>query len=428
MIFKNATIITMNEKLEILHGFDMCVRGDSICEIAENIDDSTEDIIDCTGKILIPGLINTHCHIPMSLFRTLGEEEEDRLFKYTFPIEGKFITPQNVKIATYFSLLETIKSGMTTICDMYYYDKEIADCLKNAGVRGVMGETIINQGGDFFNKQLGQFKHMDNLYEHYCDDELITVAVAPHAPYTNSGENLIKADMYAKEKGLKKIIHVAEMENEKGEFRGYDSVIKYLDSIKILDENTILVHMLHVDEEDLDIVSKRGCTVSHNPVSNAKGGRKIMPLKLMKQRDIKVGLGTDGQMSGNLLDLQSVMYVANKIHKHHEKSRNFLSSKEIFKMVTIDAAKVIGIDNKVGSLEVGKKADVVVINPKTVNMYPVYEYYSALVNGFRPNNVEVNMVNGKVLYQNGEYKTLDYNSIFEKFVEVESDIREYLKL
>ncbi len=427
MLFKNAIIVTMNEKHEILENYDLQIENNVIKKIAKNIDEKNNQAIDLKGKLIIPGLINTHTHLPMSIFRSLGEEKEDRLMKYVFPIEGKFINPKNVEIATKYTLLETIKSGMTTICDMYYYDQIIAKVLNEANVRGVLGETIIDNGGENFNKEFGKFEHLDKLVKEYKDNNLITPMIAPHAPYTNSEKSLIKCNEYAKENNLLKMIHISEMKFEDGPYKGFASPIQYLDSLGFLDEKTILVHSIYINDDDIKTIQKNKCKISHNPVSNAKGGREIMKMKKLLEANVTVGLGTDGQMSGNLLDLQSVMYFTNKIHKYKEQDRSFLSNYQIFKMVTIDAAKVINKEKEIGSIEIGKKADLVVVDYEKPNMYPMYDIYTALVNSFTSENIDKVIVDGKIIYEDNQYKTVDYEKTFENFKKLVKEVKEYVK-
>lgn len=428
MILKNATIITVNEKNEILKNCDILIKDKKIVDIKKNIDGVEQEIIDCSNKVIMPGFINCHAHMPMSIFRSLAEEDDDRLRKYMFPIEGKYITPTTVEIASKFSLLETIASGQTTIADMYYYNREIASSFKELGVRSLMCETIIDQGGETFNKELGQIDHFQSLYEKYKDDELVNVGIAPHAPYTNSLENLIKCQTIANELNIKLMIHVSEMAFEAGEFRDYPSVITYLDAHKLLSANTILVHGLYLSANDLDIIAKRGCTVIHCPVSNAKGGRPIMNLKAMCERGITVGLGTDGAMSGNRLDMHSVLYFASKIHKHANKSRSYLKNQELIRMATINGAKALGLEQQIGSVEIGKQADLIIIDPWKVNMLPNYDIESSIVNALDTNNIDYTIVAGKIIYDHGHYPTVDKKEVVANFIDLTDKIAEYVKI
>lgn len=428
MLLKNAQIVTMNENLDVLENMDILIEDNIIKKIGKNLEVNDEEIIDCSGKLVTPGLINSHTHLPMSLFRTLGEEDEDRLTKFVFPIEGKFITPANVETATKFTMLEMIAAGTTTVCDMYYYDYNIAKVLSEIGMRAVLGETIIDQGGETFNTELGRFEHLEKLVDNYLNSELIVPAVAPHAPYTNSLESLKKCFEYSVKHDIPQIIHVSEMVHEIGEFRNERSPIEYLDKHGLLNEKTILIHMIYVDDKDLEIVKKRKCSIVHNPISNAKGGREIMNYKLMREKGITVGLGTDGQMSGNLGDMQSTLNFVNKIQKYKEKNRSFLSAVEIFKLATIDGAKTLGLDKEIGSIEIGKKADLLVIDYQTPNMFPMYEIYSGLVNGLRPSNIKYTIVNGKVLYENSKFKTLDYDEVFNEFKVLVKEISDFCQI
>ncbi len=376
----------------------------------------------------MPGFINCHSHLPMSIFRSLAEEDNDRLKKYMFPIEGKFINEDTVKVATRFTLLEMIRSGQTTIADMYYYDQAIAEVCSEAKVRAHLFETIIDEGGETFNRELGRIEHYNSLNESFSNSELAFVGIAPHAPYSNSLENLIKCKKIARENNQKMMIHVSEMAFESGEFRNEESVIKYLEVNGLLDENTILVHCLYLSESDLVTISKHNCQVVHCPVSNAKGGRPIMDLAKMQELKINVSLGTDGAMSGNRMDMHSVMYFASKIHKHKNNSRSFLPNSDVIRMATINGAKTLGIDHLVGSIEIGKRADLIVIDPQMINMLPNYDIEASIVNALDTSNIVMTMVNGEIIYQDNEYKTLETNTIISEFNHLTAEIKEYINI
>lgn len=425
MILKNATIITVDDQNTILKDTDIEITGNIITKIDKNI--SGKDEIDCSNKIIMPGFVNAHAHMPMTIFRSLGEEDNDRLKKYVFPIEGKFITPENVQIATNFTLLETIASGQTTIADMYYYDNEIASCFEEANVRMLACETIIDEGGETFNPQLGQMKHFEKLYETYKENPLINVCIAPHAPYTNSLEQLKSCKKISDEKNIPMMIHVSEMAFEYGPFKGYNSVVEFLSHNNLIDHKTILIHSIYLEEEDYKIIKKHKAKVVHCPVSNAKGGRKTMNLKKMYENEITVGIGTDGAMSGNKMDIQSNMYFASKIHKHENNDRGFLKNYQVIRMATIEGAKVLGLDGEIGSIEIGKKADLIVINPNKYNMLPLYDIESSVVNTMEPTNVEKTIVNGKIIYDNGEYKTINKQEAINKFINLTREISNYVK-
>ncbi len=424
MILKNATVLTVDENNTILQNTDIKIEGSKIVEIGKELNGDNE--IDCTGKIIMPGFVNCHAHMPMSIFRSLAEEDNDRLKKYVFPIEGKFITPENVQIATNFSLLETIASGQTTIADMYYYDKEIADCFKKANVRILACETIIDEGGETFNTELGRLEHFENLDKAYANDELVNVCIAPHAPYTNSLEMLKHCKQISDEKDIPLMIHVSEMKFEEGEYKGSPSVVQYLEKHNLLDSKTILVHTLYLEDEDYAIIAKHNCKVAHCPVSNAKGGRKTLNLKAMQDNNITVGLGTDGAMSGNRMDFHSALYFASKMHKHTNLDRGFLKNYEVIRMATIDSAKVLGLDKQIGSLEVGKLADMIVIDATKPHMMPIYDVESAIVNTVDTTNIEMTIVNGKVIYQDNQYLTLDKAQVLDEFTNLTNEIVDFI--
>ncbi len=426
MILKNATVVTVNEQNDILHNTDIHIEDGKIIEVGQNL--SGDNQIDLSGLIVMPGFVNTHAHMPMTIFRSLAEEDNDRLTKYVFPIEGKYITPTNVKIATNLSLLEIIASGQTTIADMYYYDREIADCFKTAGVRMLACETIIDEGGETFNTELGQLSHFNNLLEKYNDDELINVCIAPHAPYTNSLEMLKKCKQLSDENKIPLMIHVSEMKFEQGEYKGSPSVIQFLDKHSLLNERTILVHAIYLEDEDYKIIAKRNCKVAHCPVSNAKGGRETMDLKKLQANNIPVGLGTDGAMSGNRMDFHSSIYFASKMHKHKNLDRSYLKNNEIIRMATIDGAKVLGLEDKIGSIEVGKLADLIVINPNKVNMLPLFDIESSIVNTLDTANIKMTIVNGEIIYKDGKFITIDEEKVITEFNELTSEIAKYVNL
>ena len=405
MIIKNVNIITMNKSKDIIEKGVVVIEDNVIHDVGdENLlhKYSCDSIIDGKDGILIPGMINTHTHASMVVFRSLGDDVPDRLKRYLFPLEKMLVDKELVYLGAKYGILEMLLGGVTTFTDMYFYEDEVARAAKELGIRGVLGETIMNFPSPDSKEPYGGLKYSKWFIEKWKEDDLITPAVAPHAPYTNDTKHLKMAAELSQKYDMPMMMHVAEMKYE------YDACkkeynmtpVEYLDSIGVLNQRFIAAHTVLVTEEDIDILEKRKVGIAHNVGANSKGAKGVAPITKMYKRGMKVGLGTDGPMSGNTLDIVTQMPLVGKVHKLFNNDRSIFPANEILEMATIGGAKVLNLDKKIGSIEVGKIADLVLFETDSINMQPIYDYYSVLVYSANPSNVDTVIVNGKVLVEN----------------------------
>ncbi|MBU5316705.1 amidohydrolase [Clostridium bornimense] len=403
MIIENVTILTMNANRDIIDNGAVIIEDNKIIDVGdESIKGkyiNVDKVINGNNGILIPGMINCHTHASMVTFRSLADDYKDRLKRYLFPLEQKLVDKELVYIGAKYAIAEMLLGGVTTFCDMYYFEDEVAKAAEELNIRGVLCETIINFPAPDSNKSFGGIEYSKSFIEKWKGNTLITPGIAPHAPYTNSDESLKEAYRLSKEHKVPLTMHVAEMDYEFEKYiKEYNMTpVQYLDSLGILDENFISAHTILINDEDIEILKSKNVKISHNIGANAKGAKGVAPIIKMKEAGINIGLGTDGPMSGNTLDIITQMSLVGKIHKLYSKDRTILPSRELLEMATIDGAKVLSMEKDIGSIEIGKKADLVIVETESVNMQPIYDYYSTIVYSANPSNVDTVIVDGKIV-------------------------------
>lgn len=431
-ILKNINILTMNSNEDIIEDGIVAYKNNKIIYVGnENLYENEENIelIDGKNGILMPGMINCHTHVSMIPFRSLADDYKDRLKRYLFPLEQKLVDKKLTYIGAKYGISEMLLGGVTTFCDMYYFEDEVAKAAKELNIRGILCETIVDFPSPDSKEKFGGLEYSKWFIEKWKDDELITPGLAPHAPYTNTDESLIDAYNISKRYNVPLTMHVAEMDYELEECKEKYNLtpIGYLDKLGILDSNFISAHTVLVDDNDIKILKERKVKVSHNIGANSKGAKGVMPISKMMDNNIDIGLGTDGPMSGNTLDIITQMSQVGKIHKLFNNDRTLLPSIELVKMATIGGAKVLGIDDKVGSIEVGKKADLVLIETQSVNMQPIYDYYSTIVYSSNPSNVDTVIINGDIVVKDKQLISGDFNKIRKDLLELKNKISEVAK-
>lgn len=419
LIIKNVNILTMNNEKEVIENGVVVIRDGLIEavggeEIAKEYDE--ENVIDGEDGILMPGMINTHTHAAMVAFRSLGDDVADRLKRYIFPLESMLVDRDLVAVGSAYGIAEMLLSGVTTFTDMYYFEDEVAKAAKKLGIRAVLGETVVDFPAPDTSEAYGGLAYGEEFIKKWKDDGLITPAIAPHAPYSNDSDHLKRALHIAEKYDVPMLMHVSEMDFEIEKYRTEYNMtpIQYLDSLGVLNERFVAAHLIHTTEEDMYIIEKRNIGIAHNIGANAKAGKGVPPLKEMYRKGLRVGLGSDGPMSGNTLDIITQMSLVGKIHKLFNKDRTLFSSKEIVDMATIGGARALGMDKYIGSIQKGKKADLVILETSSVNMQPIYDYYSTIVYSSNPSNVDTVIVDGKVLVRNKRFTEFDFDKCKEE--------------
>jgi 5-methylthioadenosine/S-adenosylhomocysteine deaminase len=363
----------------------------------------------------MPGLINTHTHAPMVLFRGLADDLAlmDWLQKYIFPAEAKTVSPEFVRVGTRLAALEMIESGTTTYTDMYYFEDEIARATKAAGLRGVLGETVIQFPVADAKTPADSLALTERFAREFANDDLITPAVAPHAMYTLDADTLKACRALADRLNIPVVIHLAETGDEvtTAQAKYQMTPAGFLESLHFWGPRTIAAHGVHLTPDDIAILARRHVGVSHNPESNMKLASGIAPVEAMRKAGVAVGLGTDGAASNNDLDMFEAMRQAAFLHKLVAGDPRAIPAPVALEMATIDGARVLGMEKALGSLEAGKRADLLIVSMDSARQTPLYDPVSHLVYVTRGDDVTTTFVNGRVLMRNRKVLTLDARQV-----------------
>lgn len=413
LIIENGLILTMNKDFDIVNNGVVIISDNKIVEVGNKQllkKYTSKDVIDADGGIIMPGMINAHTHAAMSVFRSVGDDVADRLNKYLFPLEDKLVTPKLVYDGTLHAAIEMVKGGVTTMVDMYYFEDRAAEAVKRVGMRGIMGETIMAKSTPDSKTPYGGIEYANTkLIPKYKNDELITPAYAPHATYTNDTEHLKEIEKLSEKNNVPILIHLSETKAEIEKYqKEYDlTPVEYLNSIGLLSNRLIAAHCIFVNNDDIGLLKKNNVGVSHNMIANIKSAKGVAPALEMYNEGVRIGLGTDGPMSSNSLDIINQMsYVVNLQKLKHE-DRTVMPAREVVDMATNGGAKAIHMEDKLGSIEAGKLADIVIVETKSANMVPMYNPYSVLVYSATSSNVDTTIVNGRIIVRNKKLLTYD---------------------
>ncbi|CAH0537141.1 amidohydrolase [Vibrio marisflavi] len=420
LMITDAMVLTMDEDKTVYENGTVVVDQNKIIAVGDSElakQYQAKQVLDVDGDIVMPGLINTHTHVSMSVFRSLADDVPDRLHRYIFPLESKLVSRDMVRVGANLGNVEMVKVGVTTYADMYYFEDEVAKTVDKIGMRAVLGETVIKfPVADAENADEG-IKYALNFIEEYKDHPRITPAFAPHAPYTNTTETLQKIAKLSLEHDVPVMIHLAEShrEEEKIAQRAEGmSPVEYMDSIGALNKNLVGAHMILVDEHDIELVKKSGMGVAHNMSANIKSAKGVSPALKMYDEDIRIGLGTDGPMSGNTLSTIDEFNQVAKVHKLVNHDRAAMPPLKVIDMATMGAARALHMEDTIGSLETGKLADIIVIDTKAPNMVPIYNPYSALVYSANSANVRHSIVDGRVIMKDRNMLTVNEAEILKE--------------
>jgi 5-methylthioadenosine/S-adenosylhomocysteine deaminase len=419
LVVRNGIVITVDANRRVIPRGSVAVDGRDIVGVdtadAIAAEFSGRDTIDAAGAVVMPGLINTHTHAPMVLFRGLADDLAlmDWLQKYIFPAEAKTVSPEFVRAGTRLAALEMIESGTTAYADMYYFEDEIGRATKAAGLRGVLGETIIQFPVPDAKTPAESLARVERFAGEFAGDELITAAVAPHSMYTLDGDTLKACRALADRLHIPVIIHLAETKDEikTADEKYHATPTAYLDSLGFWGARTLAAHAVHVTPGDIAILAARHVGVSHNPESNMKLASGIAPVEAMRKAGVTVGLGTDGAASNNDLDMFEAMRQAAFLHKLVAGDPRAIPAPVALEMATIEGARAMGLDREIGSLEAGKRADLLVVSMASARQTPMYDPVSHLVYVTRGDDVQTTIVNGKVLMRDRKVLTLDRRQV-----------------
>jgi len=433
ILLHNGTILTMDSQNNIIHNGMVAISGSTISYIGKDKKDSikAKKDLDTQGGLILPGLINSHTHAAMTLFRGLADDLPlmEWLHNYIFPVEGK-MDADFVRVGTLLACAEMIMSGTTTFCDMYLFEDEVARAAKEAGMRGVVGEVIYDFPSPNYGILEKGFMYTEELIERWKKDPLINIAVEPHSLFTCGEELLLKANDLALRRGVPLIMHLSETKEEVKEIEQKfgKRPVQYLKDLDLLGSHLIVDHCVHINESEIELLAENNVCVVHNPESNMKLASGIAPVPAMIAKGITVGLGTDGCASNNNLDLFGEMDMAAKLHKVNNLDPTVMNAQTLVEMATRDGAKVLGLEKVTGSLEVGKRADLIVIDTNKPHLVPMYNPYSHLVYAASGHDVKHSIIDGNLVMEDRRLLTLDVEDIIERSKEKSHKVKEWVKM
>jgi 5-methylthioadenosine/S-adenosylhomocysteine deaminase len=431
-IWSARYVVTMDDQRRLIENGAVAIRGDQIVDVGPRaaIDAAyqSKQRLNRPDAIITPGLINTHTHAAMSLFRGLADDLrlQDWLDKYIFPAEAKNVDQEFVRWGTRLACLEMALSGTTTYTDMYYFEDTVAEATKEAGLRGVLGETIIGFPAPDYKTPQSALAATENFLKTFRNDPLIVPAVAPHAIYTNSDETLQAARALADRYRRPLLIHLSETkaENEESLRKRKMTPAAALDAMGVLTGWTVAAHGVWLDDADLKILKARDTGLSHNPSSNMKLASGVAPVVKILNLGIAMGLGTDGVAgSNNDVDMMLEIDLAAKLQKAASGDPQALPAEQAFAMGTILGARALHLDNLIGSLEKGKRADLIAISLDAPHAVPMYNVYSHLAYALKGSDVSDVMVNGRPIVGGRRMLTLDARAVMAKAMEYQARVR-----
>ena len=436
LLINGGTVVTMDGDRLILEDGAVVLKGEVISAIGFRTDlekkYTADQIIDARGKLVLPGFINGHTHVPMTLFRGLRDDVtlDEWLHKYIFPAEAKNVTEEFVRWGTRLAAAEQIRGGITTFADMYYFEDAVAEETKKAGMRGVLGETFVDFPAPDNKDEAAMLVYTEKFLKRWQNDPLIHAAPAPHSIYTCSQKTLQDAAALARKYNAPILIHVAEMKKELEDSRAQNGTtpVQYLNKIGVLGSDVVAAHCIFVDDTDRKLLADKQVGCVHNPSSNMMLASGVSPVPELRAAGVAVGLGTDGPAgSNNDLDLMEEMDLAAKLQKIAKMNPLALGAKAVVEMATIEGAKALHMEKEIGSLEAGKKADVIVISLNEPNAVPMYDVYAQLAYALKGNDVETVVIGGRVVMREHQLLTVKEDEAIAKAREYQNRVAASLK-
>lgn len=427
LIITHAHILTMNPAREVIRDGAIVIRGERILGVgpaAIAARYTAPKTIDARGALALPGMVNAHTHASMTIFRGLGDDVPDRLRRFIFPLEKNFVDREVVYWGGLHGILEMIEGGVTTFANMYYFEEEVAKACREAGIRAVLGQTIINFPAPDAPEPYGGLARAKQFIADFRGDPLITPAFSPHAPYTVDAAHLREIARASAELDAPVLIHLAEMTEEMATLRREHNMtpVEYLDSLGLLNRRLIAAHCIFVNDSDIALLKEREVGIAHAMVANIKSAKGVAPAWQMFNQGLRVGLATDGPMSGNTLDIIGQLGYVAKVHKLDNKDRNVMPAVDVVEMATRGGARALHMEDRIGSLEPGKLADVVIIEHNATHLIPLYDVYSALVYAASPRDVRTSIIHGRVVMEDRVVRTLDVARIKARMRELAARI------
>jgi 5-methylthioadenosine/S-adenosylhomocysteine deaminase len=412
----------MDAARRVIEDGAVAVEGGRIVAVGKRADVlrayAAREVVDARGRAVIPGLINGHTHIPMSLFRGIADDLDlnEWLTKYIFPAEARNVTEAFVRTGTQLGLAEMIRGGTTTYCDMYDFEDAVAEETERAGVRGLLGETVIDFPVPDNKTWPDAMRYTERFVARWKGNRLVTAAIAPHAPYTVSEAHLREVRAFSDRTGAPVVTHVAETRKEVEDITRDHGArpVEYLARIGFLSPRTVAAHTVHINEGEINLLKQNGVGSVHNPQSNMKLASGVAPVPQMLRAGVALGLGTDGAASNNDLDMWEEMDTAAKLHKLSSNDPKVVTAEEALALATVGGARALHMESEIGSLEEGKRADLVVVDLDALHQTPRYNIYSQLVYATKASDVRTVVIEGRVVMRDRRLLTLDEPLIKQK--------------
>jgi len=427
LILRGGTVVTMDPELTVHAPGSVAVQGRDIVALGsvDQVDAlyRATQTIDCTEHVIMPGLINTHTHTPMALLRGLADDLrlDVWLHCYILPVEREFVNPEFCYLGTLLSSAEMLRGGVTTFVDMYYHEEEVAWAAVEAGMRAICGETVTKLPSPDANTYEDTLTYLADFIDHWKDHELVIAAPAPHSIYMSTPEILRETTALAVQHNVPQLIHISETADEVEQWITATTrpPVRWLEERGILESNIVAAHCVHVSREEILLLADTGTGVAHNPTSNLKLASGVAPVTAMIDAGIHVGVGTDGCASNNDLDVFEETRLAALLAKGIERSPVALPAQQAVAMATIEGARAVFLDHLAGSLEPGKRADIIVLDMSQTHTLPHFEttdlnVYSRIVYASHRNDVRDVIVNGAIVVRNRKLLTVDEAKILEQ--------------
>jgi 5-methylthioadenosine/S-adenosylhomocysteine deaminase len=421
ILITNGTILSLSPGSEVIPSGALAIVGDKIAAIGSEREiraafDAKEEVNARQGLIM-PGLVNAHTHAAMTCYRGMADDLPlmEWLNNYIFPAESK-TDGDLVFHSTLLACAEMIRSGTTTFCDMYLFEDRVAEAAKKASMRALVGEVLYDFPSPSYGPLEKGLEYTERLISRWENDPLISIAVEPHALYTCSPSLLKECQEIAKSHDVPLITHLSETRSEVEEIlKKYGKTpVNHLENLSLLSSNLIACHCVWLNEQEMDLLAKRGVKVVHNPESNMKLASGVAPVPELLSRGVSVGLGTDGCASNNNLDMFQEMDTAAKLHKVHRLDPTVMPARVVLEIATMGGARVLGMEKEIGSLEVGKKADVIILDLNQPHLQPLYNIPSQLVYSATGADVHTVIINGKIVLGNRKILTFDEEEVLQK--------------
>ncbi|MBN1827714.1 MAG: amidohydrolase [Deltaproteobacteria bacterium] len=433
ILIKNCTILTMSRRDEIIHGGIIGIKDGIIADVSTGGDIQSMDageVIDAEGSLVMPGLVNTHTHVPMVCFRGLADDLPlmEWLNNHIFPVERKFISRDMVYDGAMLAIAEMILSGTTTFCDGYFYESSVGRAAVDAGMRIVASQGFIDFPTPDGQDPSNNVRIAETFIEKWTDvSPLVTPSLVCHSAYTCSPRTLMAIKDVARRYGVAYQIHLAETREEAAMIeRLYgETPVRHLDKLGVLDDATIPAHCVWVDDEEIGILADKGVRVSHNPESNMKLGAGVAPAPKMIDRGVVVGLGTDGAASNNDLDMFGEMATAAKLHKATLLDPTVMDARTVIRMATIEGARVLGLENRIGSIEKGKTADLIIIDVNRPHLTPLYNCYSHVVYAASGSDVRTSIIQGAIVMKDRILRTMNLSDVMDRVRKIADRVKAF---